>query len=225
MMLIAWLLSAALAVGSVAQEPSVEGWAQCEEDGPTRRLGPTGPVTSVLRLYGGADGSAPPLLPGLQPMTITATDIDYMRALNLESLDVMMSGKPAYTPGFGAAEPGVYTVRLAPIEDPGCASYVASVARSKSLGVTGNFDFAPVGHCVTLTPTELDLSAYSHLIVTYSDGAASRRGYFRSVTELRRADGETVARATKYAFETGRSRTCPQNLNTLSLSDFLLESK
>lgn len=223
MMMLALIASATMFAQERVSDPVAQGWLLCEREGATRQLAPIGPVTRVLNLNVDGERAGPVEPGGLQPMVATAEHLDYMAGLGVSAIDVLMSGKPAYTPGFGAAEQGVYTLQLADAGRPECLQYEAWVTRAKTLGLDSSErpDFAPPGRCLTLTRVEQDLSSYSHFIVSYVDPVASRSGYFRYVTQLRRATGDLVVEASTYAFEPPRQPTCAANRNALTLAQFL----
>lgn len=225
MMMLALIASATIFVSDSVPDPITQGWFLCEQEGATRQLAPVGPTTRVLNLYVDGEKLGPVEPAGLQPMVATAEHVDYMVALGVSAIDILMSGKPAYTPGFGPAERGVYTLQVADAGRPECLQYDEAAARAKALGLDefAKPDFAPSGSCLTLTRVEQDLSSYSHFVVSYVDSVASRSGYFRYVTQLRRASGDVVVEASIFAFEPPRKPTCAANQNALTLAHFLHE--
>ncbi len=200
------------------------GWLECEREGRTRQFAPLVSVTRVLRLNSAEQQQGQPVPAGLQAMTVSREHVDYMIGLGLSSIDIVMDGKPAYTPGFGPSARGVYRLEIANAADQRCDQYNDAVTGMRAISLEyEKVDFAPAGHCLTLTRVDESMSAYSHFVVSYGDEAATRVGYFHRGTELRSKDGEVVARAMIYAFEPPRQPTCPANSNAKPLPQFLLE--
>ncbi|GAA0757176.1 hypothetical protein GCM10010203_21650 [Actinomadura yumaensis] len=160
---------------------------------------------------------------GLQAINVTHEHVAYMRALNLDSVDILMDGKPSFTPGFGVTESGIYRLSLEDLNHPGCKPYLDALAKLREVGLDGSedIDIAPAGRCLVLKKVERDLSIYSHFVVSFTESSATRAGFFLRRTQLRTNDSNVAVQASLYVFEPPRAPTCSENRNAPTLAKFL----
>lgn len=217
------LLAVAMLSGGITPASIEEGWKSCERDGRTQQFAPVDHITRLLVMESDGQAVGTPAPRGLQPITVTHEHVAYMQALNLDSVDILLDGKPSFTPGFGVTEGGIYRLSVQDLNHLGCTPYLDALAKLRELGLDAseNINIAPTGRCLVLTKVERDPSIYSHFIVSFTDSAATTAGFFLRRTQLRTNDGDVAVQASLYLFEPPRAPTCSQNRNAPTLAKFL----
>ena len=217
------ILAAAMLGGGVPLASIEEGWKSCEREGRTQQFAPVDHVTRLLVMESDGQAVGAPAPGGLQTINVTHEHVAYMQALNLDSVDILMDGKPSFTPGFGVKESGIYRLSLEDLNHPGCKPYLDALAKLREVGLDAseNIDIAPTGGCLVLTKVERDLSIYSHFVVSFTDSAATKSGFFLRRTQLRTNEGNVAVQASLYVFEPPRAPTCSENRNAPTLAKFL----
>lgn len=217
------LLAAAMLGGSLSPASIEEGWKSCERDGRTQQFAAVGHITRLLVMESDGQAVDTPAARGLLPIKVTHEHVAYMQALNLDSIDILLNGKPSYTPGFGVTEGGIYRLTQENLDHPKCAPYVDAIAKLRGVGFdeTEKIDLVPADRCLVLTKVDQDFSIYSHFILSFTDHSATTAGFFLRRTQLRTSQGDVAVQASLYLFEPPRAPTCPRNLNAPNLAKFL----
>lgn len=221
------LLAIAMLSGSVPPASIEEGWKSCERDGRTQQFAPVDHVTRLLVMESDGQAVGTPAARGLLPIKITHEHVAYMQALNLDSIDILLDGKPSFTPGFGVAVGGRYRLTQENLHHPRCAPYLDAIAKLREVGFdeTEKIDLVPAGQCLVLTKVDQDFSIYSHFAVSFTDHSATIAGFFLRRTQLRTSQGDVAVQASLYLFEPPRAPTCPENRNAPTLAKFLSDIK
>lgn len=221
------LLAVAMLSGGITPASIEEGWKSCERDGRTQQLAPVDHVTRLLVMESDGQAVGTPAARGLLPIKVTHEHIAYMQALNLDSIDILLGGKPSFTPGFGVTEGGIYRLTHENLNHPRCAPYLDALAKLREVGFdeTEKIDIAPDGQCLVLTKVDQDFSIYSHFVLSFTDDAATTAGFFLRRTQLRTSQGNVAVQASLYLFEPPRAPTCSENRNALTLAKFLSDIK
>lgn len=122
------LLAAAMLSGSLPFASIEEGWKSCQRDGRTQQFAPVDHVTRLLVMESDGQSVGTPAARGLLPIKVTHEHVAYMQALNLDSIDILLDGKPSYTPGFGVTEGGIYRLTQENLHHPGCTPYLDALS-------------------------------------------------------------------------------------------------
>ena len=217
------LLAAVMLSASLPPASIEEGWKSCERDGQTQQFAAVDHITRLLVMESDGQVVGTPASRGLLPIKITHEHVAYMQALNLDSIDILLDGKPPYTPGFGVTEGGIYRLTQENLHHPACAPYVDAIANLRGMGFdeTEKIDLVPADRCLVLTKVDQDFSIYSHIVVSFTDHTATTAGFFLRKTQLRTSQGDVLVQASLYLFEPPRAPTCPSNLNAPNLAKFL----
>ena len=217
------LLAAAMLGASLPPASIEEGWKSCERDGQTQQFAAVDHITRLLVMESDGQAIGTPASRGLLPITVTHEHVAYMQALNLDSIDILLDGKPSYTPGFGVTEGGIYRLTQENLHHPACAPYLDAIAKLREVGFdeTEKIDLVPADRCLVLEKVDQDFSIYSHFVISFTDTAATRAGFFLRRTQLRTSQGNVAVQASLYVFEPPRAPTCSENLNATSLAKFL----